>query len=482
MMGRISDFFGRLFEAQGLKSQIQTQLLVSITPFMTSYTIFFYFWVFMDWDLMNALVPSSIIFSVGTVLYVLYSQSVREEGVSLGDGPINMTLRWSDSVITEESNVILRHTSLLEAPAKNGEGKEVQQKKDKMEELKKRLKTRDTKIIKPRENDRVFKITVKPTRSFGLGRFLFYIGLILGLWCLYVFAFDYFIWQREVKAILEEGRIGEQMYLSWILDFIGYDWNPQLIQYIVFSIFLMFSGRMTSWIARKPTLTTEEINEPERRSRITATVKNNPGSAKEVDEEILWGKYMSLTEFHRPMASPIYGEENPYKLGAFIHDFPFDKTFRRVPGQLVSFKGQVFETAAIKVDASYCYWDEELEPCPIFRITSSPELTRQMQKGLKVITETGEPDIEKVTKLRSAHQAIKYAIRLRNLMSVHRATVDGIMDAGAEVAALADRALDNRAEIRRVGRPLGLTNRRILTWLILGLIVGMIFAWIMGWI
>jgi len=486
-LGRIKNAFSKMLEAQSLKSQIQTELLIRIFPFMIAYTVFFYFWVFLDWGFLEAVTPSSIIFSIGTVLYVTYAQSIREECVSLGSGPINMTLRWGPTSPTGESNVILQHVTLLE---------EDRTSKAKLLELRKRVKKRTTEMVKPKQTDKVFKVFVSRTKRFYGGIVFLFLGImVLGTVGL-ILAYDVMYWGKPFEvAFFDERPIGEQKdLLSWLVSLTGYqgrqigpvvpsmaDLSIPGVCLTVFGFLLMLTGKS------RTSVKAEELSPENRPKDLWAEIplkRENPGQeeALKEEEEPIQGKYFTLCWFHRPMISPLYGETNPFSMIAFIHDAVFDKTFRRSPGQLVSYKTQAFETSAPVIDATFCFWDEELEPCPIFRVTSDSELTRLIQMGLNIKPSSSKWDVEKASKLRSGHQALVYAMRLRNVLSVLRGTVEGSRDAQEEGVATIDRLLDNREKIRKTQGPLGLSKKKIILYIVLGALAMLFVSWVMGWI
>jgi len=483
-MGKIVDSVSRLLQTKGLRSQIQTQLLLSIMPFMVSYTAFFYFWVFLDWDLLDSLTPTSLIFSIGTILYMMYSHSIREEGVSIGYGPCNLTLRWSASSITEESNVILGYVSLHE--------KEDEDSIEKLETLRRKLpKATRPAFLRPQRTDRVFKVYVFKSRVHNFALFVASMGVVIGLFGLYILCQDMAYWHKDFMLSLFGERRGEEMGMGFLLTKLGFgeEANLKLIDYAVVSMGLIFLGFLASFISRTSVVKMDELTDFDKKLLKVKPPKEekNPGenpTVKPIPEgigDVLVGTFFSLCVFHREMESPLYGEDKTFRMIAFIHDYPFDNVFRKIPGQLISYKGLVFETAAVKLDSTFCFWDEEVEACPIFRVTSDPEQTRLMQIGLAIKPTTEKTDVEEVGNLRSAHQAIKYAMRLRNVESAYKQTVEGYRDSREEAVAIVDRVLDNREEIRRKkGRLAGLTKGKLIAYVIVGALLTLFVLWAMG--
>lgn len=104
----------RAFETENLIGQIQRTMILQVTIFLIPYTMFFVLWIGLDWDLWNSLTIPCITFAFATVGYVTFAEQVRREGLSVGGGPINMSIYWHESCVEDEPNVMLSWRSLEE--------------------------------------------------------------------------------------------------------------------------------------------------------------------------------------------------------------------------------------------------------------------------------------------------------------------------------------------------------------------------------
>lgn len=352
-MGRLSDWMAQFLESDTIIGQIQRTMVLQVTIFLIPYTLFFVFWIVLDWGLLDSLVVPSITFSFALVAYQMWVQQVRTEGLSLGGGPVSLSIYWNESCVEQEANIMLSWRSLEE--------KDLNKIRNKMDEA----------YLKP------------------------------------------------------PGRLNNP-----------YDSSQK-------------------------------------------NVILNRAAYETLDKELL-GRYFTQINCYRAMWSPLYSDIR-WKNGVYIHDFPRDKTFRKVPDQLMSYKGQVFLTAAAKVSVVFLYWDQELQPCPIFLVTTSPEHARIIQlEGIKLKPTASMEDLKEAASLRSKHEAMPLAVRLRNLSSQLSGVREGWEDVEERADGIVGRFVERRERIHSFKKYGFLKSKKLLLYLAVGVLAILLGLWLFG--
>jgi hypothetical protein len=85
-------------------------------------------------------------------------------------------------------------------------------------------------------------------------------------------------------------------------------------------------------------------------------------------------------------------EGRRWRWAVFLHYFPKDLTFKKIPGLWFSHKGLMFRTSTGSIDVTYIGFKEEIHHVKYFLITSSPERTRRIQMGLGMTPATASID------------------------------------------------------------------------------------------
>jgi len=150
-----------------------------------------------------------------------------------------------------------------------------------------------------------------------------------------------------------------------------------------------------------------------------------------VDEPVikdLGENHYTVVEFQRPIKTPP-PDETPFKQILFIEKFPHDKVFHSIPNQLVVHKGDIFRGSSAKIDATFRDWTEELEPRPIFVITSDPQSTIDIQRTGRVRPiDASKETIEEARTLTSVHYAMKESLRRKESEASYEAALDAMKD------------------------------------------------------
>jgi hypothetical protein len=89
-----------------------------LAPFLAGWAVFMYYWVFLLWDLWDALSAPSIITSLGYMIYFRWSNQIRTEAAGLE--AFTMMLDWDEYLSIPENNVKSRSVSLYEPEAEVG--------------------------------------------------------------------------------------------------------------------------------------------------------------------------------------------------------------------------------------------------------------------------------------------------------------------------------------------------------------------------
>jgi hypothetical protein len=205
---------------------------------------------------------------------------------------------------------------------------------------------------------------------------------------------------------------------------------------------------------------------------------------RQVASSVLMGEenFFTKVRFGRTMYDL---EGNEWEWGVFIHDFPKDVTFKKVPGQWFTHKGQMFRTATAKLDVTYVGFKDEEAHILFFRVTSDPERTRLIQIGLGLTPATASLDqVNKARDLSSIREGIKYLLKWREADAHAQVVTDQYRDSKTRGYKGADRVLDDLDGMRRKKK---VTSKAKNNWKNIVIVVLVIIAivWIaysFGWI
>lgn len=120
-------------------------------------------------------------------------------------------------------------------------------------------------------------------------------------------------------------------------------------------------------------------------------------------EDIPNNKYIYMVKFDLPQKDDKNAE---YQHALFINNHPIDKTFRRVPGQFIAYRGSIFEGLAARVVATYCNefdditgidQDMGMGQFKVFHTKWCLEDSKADQVGLGLYKETANGEIDKGT-------------------------------------------------------------------------------------
>ena len=169
-----------------------------------------------------------------------------------------------------------------------------------------------------------------------------------------------------------------------------------------------------------------------------------------VDEPIiksLGDKYYTVVEFQRTMYTP-EPDKSPFKQILFIEKFPHDRVFHEMPDQIVVHRGDIFRGAASKIDATFREWTEELEPRPVFVVTSDPESTIDIQRTGKVRPiDASKETIEEATAMTSIHYAMRESLKRKETEASYEAALDAIKDSKTRGLETSGRVLEDERVI-----------------------------------
>ncbi len=181
-----------------------------------------------------------------------------------------------------------------------------------------------------------------------------------------------------------------------------------------------------------------------------------------IHDDVMIGHYYAKFLFTTPIQHPLI-ESLKTRTVLFIMDFPKDKTFRKIPGQYFSHKGQLFAVPAAVVDCVFLGWKEEIETMLIFRVIADQERARLMQIGVGLQPASSDlDDLMRATKIESARTAIQFIIEKNNaedLVRVLQDAMPGVEEASYRGAARLLTDLDGLRE--------KLKARKVQDWLTL---------------
>lgn len=208
-----------------------------------------------------------------------------------------------------------------------------------------------------------------------------------------------------------------------------------------------------------------------------------PLAERKVDRAVIFGeeKFYTKVKFGRKMRDM---DGLLWEWGVFIHDSPKDATFKKVPGQWFTHKGQMFRTATAKIDVTYVGFKDEEYHVLYFRVTSDPERTRLIQIGLGITPATSDIDnVNKARNMSSLRVGLKFLLKFREADAYATAIEEQYQDSKTRGYKSADRALDDLDGMRKKRKYKGLKSTWKYIALAILLIVAVIWlAYSMGWI
>lgn len=168
----------------------------------------------------------------------------------------------------------------------------------------------------------------------------------------------------------------------------------------------------------------------------------------------------------------------------FIHTFPKDQTFKKVPGQWFTHKGLMFLTSTGNIDVTYVGAKEEVHHVKYFLVTSCPERTRRIQLGIGLTPATADvEEINKARDLSSIRTGIKWMLRAREAEGLADVVSESSLDTKTKSYKGANRILDDLDGMRerRRFKTVKTNWKKWVVYLAAGVAV-IWFAWSMGWL
>lgn len=198
--------------------------------------------------------------------------------------------------------------------------------------------------------------------------------------------------------------------------------------------------------------------------------------ALNVHEDVLIGKYYTAALLKTPMRHPIEEEIKTRRL-VFIHDFPRDKTFKKVIGPMFSHKGQLIAIPAASVDMTFIGWTTEIETVFYFRVTSCPERTRLMQIGIGIQPATSDVrEVNRARRLESTTSAMDATLKANSEKARVKVLSDHYEDTDEKGLRVSFRLLGDMDRLREKRKEMGLRDKLTLrNILIFALLLGV--AW-----
>lgn len=204
----------------------------------------------------------------------------------------------------------------------------------------------------------------------------------------------------------------------------------------------------------------------------------------EISETLLGGSECFFTKIRFANRSVDY-EGRAWRWGVFIHDFPKDQTFKKIPGQWFASKGLMFRTGTASIDVTYVGFKDEIHHVKYFRVTSSPERTRRIQMGLGLTPATATSGaVNKARNMSSLRIGIEEFQKRQEAEAHAELSFDSAIDSKTRAYKGSDRILDDLDGMRtRKGKVSTIrTNwKRILTVVAVVVVVVWV-AYSMGWI
>jgi hypothetical protein len=172
-----------------------------------------------------------------------------------------------------------------------------------------------------------------------------------------------------------------------------------------------------------------------------------------------------------------------WRWAVFLHYYPKDLTFKKIPGQWFTHKGLMFRTSTASIDVTYLGFKEEIHHVKFFLVTSSPERTRRIQMGIGLTPSSADPeDLKKAKDLSSLRLGIEeYAKRLE--AEAHAdLSFESQIDAKTRGYKGSERVLEDLDGIRSQRGLGGLrANWKKYVIYVLVLVALVWFAWSSGW-
>jgi len=203
-----------------------------------------------------------------------------------------------------------------------------------------------------------------------------------------------------------------------------------------------------------------------------------------IDPSLLGGSERFFTKTRFENRSRDY-EGRLWKWAVFIHDYPKDQTFKKIPGQWFTHRGLMFRTATASLDVTYVGFKEEIHHVKYFRVTSSPERTRRIQMGLGMTPATATiTALNKSRDLSSLRTGIEEFTKRQEAEAHADLSFESAIDSKTRGYEGADRVLDDLDGIRARGSRVGGLKENWKKYLMYGLVIVALvwFAWSSGWL
>lgn len=104
--------------------------------------------------------------------------------------------------------------------------------------------------------DKVYRVIPRKGKSWGLGAFLSTLGLVLGLWIIWVMWSDSYYWAKDIWEILTETRLERPSSLLWLFQDLKIQYEPNLYDVLIVDSVLLVLGILIMKVVsfRKPKL------------------------------------------------------------------------------------------------------------------------------------------------------------------------------------------------------------------------------------